>query len=300
MTEEMTGLGNSTVCGILSEVTKAIVNNLWSGQVTRHFPRNEEEFREKILDMEDLRQFPCSWAVTDGCHIPLKRPVGGLQANKEYHNFKNFYSIVLMGMVDARHRFVWASCGFPENSHDSIIIFQSTNLWSEITYGQTIPDIGKDVEGDNVPPLILGDSAFPFRSWLMKPYTSAVLTPSQKYYNYRLSRARMSIEEAYGELKDRWRVLQRKCESAQEEVRDNTLACIVLHNICIERGETLCRQIDEIVDTATNQRRPRDIIRHLLNMTNCHPVRDTCPQATRIRNVLTQKLWRENQGYGVL
>jgi len=79
----MTGLGNSTACVIVSEVTKAIVYNLWSDQVTRHFPRNEEEFREKILDMEELRQFPCSWAVTDGCHIPLKCPVGGLQANKE-------------------------------------------------------------------------------------------------------------------------------------------------------------------------------------------------------------------------
>ena len=175
---EMTGLGNSRVCGIVSEVTKAIVNNLWSDQVTRRFPRNEEEFREKILDMEELRQFPCSWAAIDGCHIPLQCPAGGLQAKKEYHNLKNFYSIVLMGMVDTRHRFVRASCGFPGNSHDSIT-FQSTNLWSKITGGQTIPDIGKDVEGVNVPPLILGDSAFPFQSWLMKPYTSAVLTSSQ-------------------------------------------------------------------------------------------------------------------------
>ena len=74
---EMTGLGNSTVCGIVSEVTKAIVNNLWSYKVTQHFPRNKEEFREKILDLEELRQFPCSWAVTDGCHIPLKCPVDG-------------------------------------------------------------------------------------------------------------------------------------------------------------------------------------------------------------------------------
>ena len=254
---EMTDLGNSTVCGIVSEVTKAIINNLWSDQVLRHFPRNEEEFREKILDMEELRQFPCSWAAIDGCHIPLKCPTGGLQANKEYHNFKNFYSIVLMGMVDARRRFVWASCGFPGNSHDSII-FQSTSLWSKITGGQTIPDIVKDVEGVKVPPLMLGDSAFPIQSWLMKPYTSAVLTPLQQYFNYRLSRARMVIEEAYGELKGRWRVLQRKCESAQKEVRDNTLACIALHNICIERGETLCRQLDATVDPATNQRRPRE------------------------------------------
>jgi len=66
--------------------------------------------------------------------------------------------------------------GFPGNSHDSII-FQSTTLWSKITAGQAIPDIGKDVEGVKIPPLILGDSAFPFQSWLMKPNTSAVLTP---------------------------------------------------------------------------------------------------------------------------
>ena len=51
----------------------------------------------------------------------------------------------------------------------------------------------------------------------------------------------MSIEEAYGELKGKWRVLQRKCESAQEEVRDNTLACIVLSN-----GGTLC--VDRLME----------------------------------------------------
>ena len=107
----------------------------------------------------------------------MKCPAGELQANKEYHNFKNVYSILPMGMIDARHRFVWASYGFPGNSHNSI--------WSKITCGQTLPDIAKDVEGVNVPPIILGDSAFPFQSWLMEPYTSAVLTPSQQYYNYR-------------------------------------------------------------------------------------------------------------------
>lgn len=54
----MTGLGNSTVCGIVSEVKMAIINNLWSDHVLRHFPRNEEEFQLNILDMEEVRQFP--------------------------------------------------------------------------------------------------------------------------------------------------------------------------------------------------------------------------------------------------
>ena len=78
-----------------------------------------------------------------------------------------------------------------------------------------------------------------------------------------------------------------------------------LHILCYitfvsNSGETLCRQLDATVDPATNQRRPRDVIRRLLNMTSCHLIRDNCHQATRIRNVLTQKLWREIQGYGVL
>ena len=184
---EMTGLGTSTVCEIVSEVTKSIINKLWYDQVSKHFPRNEQEFQYKILDVEEVWQFPCSWAASDGCHIPLKCPAGGLEANKEYHNFKDFYSIILMAMVDGKGKFIWASCEFPGNSHDSIIL-QSTNLWSKITAGQTIPDIGKNIEGVRVPPLILGDSTFPFQSWLMKPHTSAVLTPSQEYLNCLLRR----------------------------------------------------------------------------------------------------------------
>lgn len=80
--------------------------------------------------MEQLWQFPYAWAAIDGCQLPLKCPAGGAELRKEYHNFKNFYSIVLMAIVDAKYRFIWA--GFPGNSHDSII-FQSTNLWKDIT-----------------------------------------------------------------------------------------------------------------------------------------------------------------------
>ena len=61
---------------------------------------------------------------------------------KEYHNFKFFFSVVLMGMVDYKYRFVWASCGYPGNSHDSII-FQSTDLWNPIKNQEYLPKIGK-------------------------------------------------------------------------------------------------------------------------------------------------------------
>ena len=44
--------------------------------------------------------------------------------------------------------------------------------------------IGKTVRDVTIQPLIVGDSAFPLRSWLLKPYTNAVLTPQQHYFNY--------------------------------------------------------------------------------------------------------------------
>ena len=155
--------------------------------------------KEKILDMEDLWQFPCCWAAIDGCHIAIKCPPGGLESCKEFHNFKNLYSIVLMAMVDSKYRFVWGSCCFPRNSHDAIIL-NSTNLWDALQ-NELLPNIAKVVGEISIPPLIVGVSAFPLQLWLMKPYTNASLNPKQRYFNYRLSRARMVTESAYGQLK---------------------------------------------------------------------------------------------------
>jgi hypothetical protein len=203
---EMVGLGVSTVCSIVQEVCQALVEQLWTDTISRHMPQSREEVTKKILDTEEFWQFPCCWAAVDGCHIPIKCPSGGLEASKEYHNFKNFYSVVLMALVDSHYRFIWGSCSFSGNSHDSII-FQSTVLWDSIQESY-IPEMGRAVGTVNVPPLIVGDAAFPLRTWLMKPYTDAGLSSQQKYFNYQMSRTCMVTEGAYRQLKRRWRVLQ--------------------------------------------------------------------------------------------
>ena len=290
---EMSGLGVSTVCSIVQEVCQLLVDHLWSESVSCHMPNTQEDFKKKILDMEEFWQFPCCWAAIDGCHIPMKCPPGGQEACKEYHNFKNFYSVVLMGMVDSHYRFVWGSCGFPGNSHDAVI-FKSTDLWNSIQDG-FIPLIGKSVGDVNVPPLIVGDSAFPLQTWLMKPFTNAVLNPQQRYFNYRLSRARMVTEGAYGQLKGRWRVLLRKSESNRDQVRITTLACMVLHNICIMQGDTISQKLDLSNESNGQEKRSREEIRKLLQMTDCPSVRDVSFEASKVRNALCEKLWLEKE-----
>lgn len=291
---EMTGLGVSTVCTICKEVTRAIIENMWVDSMSKHMPKSEEDSEKKILDMEEIWQFPYCWAAIDGCHIPIKCPAGGLKSCKEYHNFKTFYSIVMMAMVDSNCQFIWGTCGFPGNSHDAII-FQTTQIWSDIKEGKFIPQIAKNINGVLVPPLVVGDSAFPFQPWIMKPYSNAILTPKQRYFNYRLSRARMVTEECYGQLKGRWRILLRKCESSTEEVRAATLACMVLHNVCIERGETKSKKLNLTIDPVTNQRRDRERIRELLHMTSCGKIRDSGHQANAIRDTLAEKLFAEKE-----
>ena len=217
---ELTGCSVSTVCEIVNEVSSAIVNNLWMDSVSSHFPKDTEPFKQCMEEMESEWQFPCCFGALDGCHIPIKCPDGGLEACKEYHNFKNCYSIVLMAAIDAKYRFIWASAGFPGNPHDSIIL-QLTELYRSIIEDSIIPDIANNENGTNIFPLLLGDSAFPFKTWLMKPFTNAVLTEEQKYFNYRLSRARMTTEGAYGKLKGRWRILNRKCESRPDNEKDS-------------------------------------------------------------------------------
>ena len=43
---EMVGLAESTVCQIVVEVCKAIVEELWSEAVDHRFPKSDEDFKE--------------------------------------------------------------------------------------------------------------------------------------------------------------------------------------------------------------------------------------------------------------
>ena len=125
-------MGEATVCVIVMEVCATIVQIMWDSEVYGLFPQTEEEFRDSMVAMEEHWQFPCSFAAIDGCHISVKSPPGSQESQKEHHNFKGFYSIVLMAIVDAKFRFTWASCGFTGNNHDSTI-FQATHIYKKIT-----------------------------------------------------------------------------------------------------------------------------------------------------------------------
>ncbi|CAB4039970.1 Hypothetical predicted protein [Paramuricea clavata] len=106
----------------------------------------------------------------------------------------------------------------------------------------------------------------------MKPYTDATLKEKQRNFNNRLSRAHMVI--AHGQLKGRWHVL-RKCESSAAQTKLVTLACVVLHNICIAHVDAISKKCDLSIDPVTNEKRDRETVRALLGMRSCRKLKDT-------------------------
>ncbi|KAG1935444.1 protein ALP1-like [Pimephales promelas] len=99
-------------------------------------------------------------------------------------------------------------------------------------YIQPPANSGKPLPGSNIslPYAFIGDEAFPLRIDLMKPYPFRNLDHGQRIFNYRLSRARRTVENAFGILANRLRVFLSNIALEPEKVTTVTLAALCVHN----------------------------------------------------------------------
>ncbi|KAK3933062.1 Protein ANTAGONIST OF LIKE HETEROCHROMATIN PROTEIN 1 [Frankliniella fusca] len=98
---------------------------------------------------------------------------------------------------------------------------------------------GKHIETQPLPYVIVGDEAFTLSSHFMVPKGGQFLPDYWNIYNYRLSRARRVIENAFGIMTARWRVLRRCLQAGEEKMRPVVSACVVLHNFFVQNEENV-------------------------------------------------------------
>ena len=71
---------------------------------------------------------------------------------------------------------------------------------------------------------------------MMKPYSKRHMTDPQRIFNYRLSRARRIVENAFGILAHRFKCPLTTLKQRPKMVASIVLACVCLHNMRILRN----------------------------------------------------------------
>ena len=227
------GVARSTVCEIVHETCQAIVTVLLRKYIK--FP-SAEQVDSAVDGFKTKWGVPQCVGAIDGSHIPISAP---LLNHTDYYNRKGWYSVILQGLVDHSYRFLDVYVGWPGSVHDARVFAHST-LYTSLSGRELLPsNKAITLNGVNVPLYIIGDSAYPLETWLMKPFTqNTAVTPQHKTYNYRISRARVVAENAFGRLKARWRRLMKRNDMHIENIPTVITAACILHNICEVHGES--------------------------------------------------------------
>lgn len=89
-----------------------------------------------------------------------------------------------------------------------------------------------------MPYFFVGDDAFALNIHMLKPYNKLNLSIEERVFNYRLSRARRIVENAFGILASKWRIFRKPIICKVETVEYIVGACVCLHNWLREQDLT--------------------------------------------------------------
>ena len=102
---------------------------------------------------------------------------------EDYFNRKHFYSYVMQGVVDSKGLYLSVSTGYPGRLHDTRVL-RLSRLFDAAENDLILVEPTVDVDGTTVRPLIVGDSAYPLKEWLLCPFKdNGALTREHKNFN---------------------------------------------------------------------------------------------------------------------
>ncbi|OXA43423.1 protein ALP1-like [Folsomia candida] len=219
-----------SVSVILREVMMSICSKL--GPLHLKKPM-EENWKDNEAGFRELWDYPNACGAMDGKHIRIRSPAHSGSTN---YNYKNFYSIVLLAIVGPDYKFTAVDIGASGSQSDGGV-FGRSSLGNALHLGKLGLPPPKQVGETCLPHVILTDDAFSLKPNAMKPFPGEFLPAPQRVFNYRLSRGRMVVENAFGILSARWRIFHAPINADPELTKLIVRCAVILHNFLISKKD---------------------------------------------------------------
>uniref|UniRef100_UPI00358EEA32 putative nuclease HARBI1 n=1 Tax=Myxine glutinosa TaxID=7769 RepID=UPI00358EEA32 len=217
----------NTIVSIVPEVCQAIYDEYHEEAIK--CPSTPEEWKEVAKDFSEKWSFHHVCGALDGKHVRILAPPG---SGSVYYNYKGYFSIIMLALVDADYKLMYLNVGTPGADSDAGI-FRDCSLFKALDEDQAnLPPPEPFPGGDqDVPYFLVGDDAFALRTWMMKPYSKRQMTHAERIFNYRLSKCRRIVENSFGILANRFRCFHTMMMMRPQTVEKVVLAACTLHNM---------------------------------------------------------------------
>ena len=151
-------------------------------------PSSPEEWLPIAQLFHDRWQLPHCIGAADGKHVRILHP---RNSGSEFYNYKGFFSVVLLAVVDADYKFIFADVGCQGRISDGGVLRNSL-FWKALVNDslglpqpRLLPESAdKSFDGsytqNPLPFYLAGDDAFPLENNIMKPYSQRNLSDEKK------------------------------------------------------------------------------------------------------------------------
>lgn len=246
-------LGMSTLRNIILETCECI-----SKELCIYFPTtmNDEDYYD-LSDayMEATGGKTFRYVINHKLSIfhPLGLPncVGAFDAIQFVTERKTRDPIVLIGSCNTKYQFVNVDVGL---IHE---VVESDNFFKKLLQTD-LPFMPGDMQmpdtGIMLPSYVVTPCTFPLIKHTMRPYPGKILNPEKININERLKKCSNFLENSYGVLLHKWRVLQNKFTCLPETACYIVKSCVILHNFAIEHDRSyFYKQLVDHIDDETQE-----------------------------------------------
>ena len=159
--------GESTVAQVVYDVSEAI----WEVMSPIYMaPPTENDWWQIEHRFSTRWNFPNCIGVLDGKHIMMRAPPN---SSSMFYNYKGYFSIILMALVDADYQFVFVDIGQYGSNGDSGVFKGSWFGQNYMNGTLNLPgpkQLPNYPRGGALPHCIVADEAFPLHMDLLRPF----------------------------------------------------------------------------------------------------------------------------------